>query len=262
MRVVSHTCSNTEIVCALGCAEMLVGVDDHSDYPAEVVTRLPRIGPDLGVDIDRVKLLKPDLVLTSLTVPGHERIVEALQKAGLPLLVLEPISLEDVYRDILLIAGALGVESRGHGLVTRIREQAGCVNEGAGRPKILVEWWPKPVIVPGRNSWVSGMIDLAGGTNPWAHRDCKSTPVTNDEVAAAAPDAIVLSWCGIAPHKVRPDVVTRRESWRSLPAVVNGRIFCVPEAWMGRPGPRLIEGLRALRDIVCEVSERPDSKNR
>jgi iron complex transport system substrate-binding protein len=234
---------------------MLVGVDDHSDYPAEVVIKLPRIGPDLDVDVERVKQLKPDLVLTSLTVPGHERIVEALQKARLPLLVLEPISLEDVYRDIMLIAGALGVDERGRELVERIREQAGTVIESALRPKILVEWWPKPVIVPGRHSWVSGMIDLAGGTNPWAHRDCKSTPVTHEEVTAVAPDAIVLSWCGIAPGKVRPDIVARRESWRSLPAVASGRVFCVPEAWMGRPGPRLIEGLRALRDIVFEVSK-------
>ena len=84
MRVVSHTCSNTEIVCALGCAEMLVGVDDHSDYPVEVVSKLPRIGPDLGVDVERVKRLEPDLVLTSLTVPGHEKVIEALSATRTP----------------------------------------------------------------------------------------------------------------------------------------------------------------------------------
>lgn len=64
MRIVSHTCSNTEIVCALGCADMLVGVDDHSDYPVEVVRDLPRIGPDLVVNVERVKRLDPDLVLS------------------------------------------------------------------------------------------------------------------------------------------------------------------------------------------------------
>ena len=104
MRVVSHTCSNTEIVCALGCSDMLVGVDDHSDFPPEVVRGLPKVGPDLGVDAKRVEQLKPDLVLTSLTVPGHEKIVDALEAAGLPLLVVEPQSLEDVYSDIERIA--------------------------------------------------------------------------------------------------------------------------------------------------------------
>lgn len=91
---------NTEIVCALGCADLLVGVEDHSDYPVEVIRNLPRIGPDLSVDVERVEALHPDLVISSLTVPGHEKIIEALEAAKLPLLVVEPASLEDVYGDI------------------------------------------------------------------------------------------------------------------------------------------------------------------
>ena len=89
MRIVSLTCSNTEIVWALGAADWLVGVDDHSDFPAEVVSRLPRVGPDLDIDVERVRALAPDLVLASLTVPGHERIVERLQRARLPFLATE-----------------------------------------------------------------------------------------------------------------------------------------------------------------------------
>ena len=255
MRIVSHTCSNTEIVCALGCADFLVGVDDHSDYPVEVVRNLPRIGPDLGVDVERVKQLSPDLVLSSLTVPGHEKIIEALEAAKLPLLVVEPVSLEHVYADIERIARALGVEDRGRRLVAEMRGQAvTIVDYSRSRPSILVEWWPKPVIVPGKHSWVSDMIAAAGATNPWSDRDCKSTPVTDDEVVSMAPDAVVLSWCGVEPHKVRPDIVRRREAWRHLPALANDHIYCVPEAWMGRPGPRLIEGMRALREIVADLA--------
>ena len=62
MRIVSLACSNTEIVCALGCADLLVGVDDHSDHPEDVVARLPKVGPDLEIDVDRVAALEPDLV--------------------------------------------------------------------------------------------------------------------------------------------------------------------------------------------------------
>ena len=254
LRVVSHTCSNTEIVCALGCAEMLVGVDDHSDYPVEVVSNLPRIGPDLGVDVERVKRLEPDVVLTSLTVPGHEKIIEALAAARLPLLVVEPKSLMDVFADVERIACALGVDERGRELTNQMRAETLDDAKVPGvRPAILVEWWPKPVIVPGRHSWVSDMITLAGGVNPWAQRDCKSTPITDEDVIAAAPDAIVLSWCGVKPEKVRPDVVQKRVAWHHVPAVAKGRIYCVPEAWMGRPGPRLLEGLRAIRTIVTQV---------
>lgn len=255
MRIVSHTCSNTEIVCALGCADMLVGVDDHSDYPVEVVDDLPRIGPDLAVDVERVKRLDPDLVLSSLTVPGHEKIIEALEAAKLPLLVVEPVSLENVYADIERIAHALGVDQRGRKLTAEMRAQASATaTDSASRPSILVEWWPKPVIVPGKRSWVSDMIAAVGATNPWSDRDCKSTPITDDEAVAAAPAAIVLSWCGVEPDKVRPDIVRRREAWRHIPALANNRIYCVPEAWMGRPGPRLIEGMRALRDIVTRLA--------
>lgn len=254
MRVVSHTCSNTEIVCALGCADLLVGVDDHSDYPVEVVRGLPKIGPDLGVDVERVKQLDPDLVLTSLTVPGHERIVESLERAGLPILVLEPKSLADVYGDVERIAHALGVEERGRLLADEIR--AGLARESvpASAPPILVEWWPKPVIVPGKRSWVTDMLAIAGAVNPWADRDCESTPVTDEEVLAAAPEAIVVSWCGVEPDKLRPDVVLGRNVWSTVPAIREGRVHCVPEAWMGRPGPRLVEGVRALRAIAKDAA--------
>jgi iron complex transport system substrate-binding protein len=255
MRVVSHTCSNTEIVCALGCADLLVGVDDHSDYPADVVRNLPRIGPDLSIDVAKVRQLKPDLVLTSLTVPGHEKIVAALKDAGLTMLVVEPVSLEDVYCDILRISAALGVVIRGQQLVARMRAEAATLNNAAiERPRILVEWWPKPVIVPCRRSWVSDMITTAGAANPWSDRDCKSSPVTDDEVLSADPQAIILSWCGVSPEKVRPDIVRRRSSWRDVQAIRKDRIYCVPEALMGRPGPRLVEGIRALRKIAEELS--------
>src|SRR3546814_14977175 len=77
MRVVSHTCSNTEIVCALGAQDLLIAVDNDSDYPPDVVSKLVPLGRDLQLDVDAALALKPDLVLTSLTVPGHERIVAA-----------------------------------------------------------------------------------------------------------------------------------------------------------------------------------------
>jgi iron complex transport system substrate-binding protein len=254
VRIVSHTCSNTEIVCALGCADLLVGVDDHSDYPIEVVSRLPRIGPDLGVDVERVKELEPDLVLSSLTVPGHEQVVAALERSGLPLLVLAPKSLADVYVNVEEIARALGVEERGRDLAARMREELRVAQEtSATRPPILVEWWPKPVIVPGKRSWVTDMLMIAGGANPWGARDCESMPVGDEEVIAAAPQAIVVSWCGVEPEKLRPDVVRRRQGWCGVPAIANDRVYCVPEAWMGRPGPRLVEGVRALRAIVRDV---------
>jgi iron complex transport system substrate-binding protein len=252
-RIVSLTCSNTEIVCALGCADRLVGVDDHSDWPEAVVRALPRVGPDLGIDVARVAALKPDLVLASLTVPGHERIVAALAAAGLPHIAPEPIRLEDVYADIRLIGSKLGVPARAEALVASMRaELEGAPEPDAQRPRVLVEWWPKPVICPGRDSWVNQLLAAAGGVNPLAERAVKSQPLSDDEVCELAPEAVVISWCGVRPEKYRPDVVYRRPRWRELPALRERRVYCVPEAYLGRPGPRLVEGFRALRNVVAE----------
>ncbi|HVU00258.1 MAG TPA: cobalamin-binding protein [Polyangiaceae bacterium] len=254
MRIVTLTCSNTEIVCALGRAGDLVGVDDHSDFPEDVVSRLPRVGPDLDVDVERVAALAPDLVLASLTVPGHERIVERLERARLPFVVTEPVSVTDVYADVIRVGELLGERERAAELVRDMRVELDARPPRADRPQILVEWWPKPVIVPGRDSWVAQMLAAAGARGPLDAEPVKSRPITDDEARAFDPDAVVIAWCGVPFEKYRPVVVSRRPAWRELSAVRRGRIFRIPEAYLGRPGPRLVDGVRALRDVVRECA--------
>jgi iron complex transport system substrate-binding protein len=250
LRVVSLTCSNTEIVAALGLGHLLVGVDDHSDHPPELLQGLPRVGPDLGIDVQAVAQLKPDLVLASLTVPGHDKVVDSLKAAGLPLLVPAPISVADMLRDVRDIASALGHADRGEALAAELQAGLQPLPPLPRRPSILVEWWPKPVIVPGRDSWVTQLLELAGARNPLADDPCESRAVSDEEVTALAPDASVICWCGVPFERYRPDVVTRREGWASTPALQKGQVHCVPEAWLGRPGPRLVEGLAALRRVA------------
>ena len=250
MRVVSHTCSNTEIVCALGCADFLVGVDNDSDYPGAVVAPLPKLGRDLELDTAQVQKLKPDLVLTSLTVPGHERIVESLRAAGLPIQVIDPIGLDGVYDSIVQIAEALGVLKRGRSLVAKMQSQMPPVEVSGERSRVLVEWWPKPVIAPARQSWINDLLRLAGGVNPWETRDGKSLEVSDADARESAPDAVVMSWCGVKEEKYRADVVARRTGWSEVPAVRHCRIYPITEAFLGRPGPRLVEGYKALRIVM------------
>jgi len=254
MRIVSLACSNTEIVHALGCQDMLVGVDDHSDWPTEVVEPLPKVGPDLDIDIDRVAALEPDLVLATLTVPGHEQVVAGLEKAGMPFIAPEPVSLEDVYRDIRDIADRLEVPERAEAVVQSMRGEIGSSAESVDGPSILVQWWPRPVIAPGRLSWVHDALAAAGATHPLADETVKSRPMEDDEVAALDPEAIVISWCGVDPEKYRPEVILEKPEWQELRSVRNGHVFCVPEAHLGRPGPRLLEGVRALRGITAWIA--------
>lgn len=251
MRVFSHTCSNTEIVCALGCAQLLVGVDADSDYPPEAVAGLPKTGRDLDLDIAAVQALHPDLVLTSLTVPGHEKVVDALRAAGLQVLVCDPRSLDDVYADIRAIAAALGVPARGAALVAEMDAAMPAVAEAGVRPTVLVEWWPKPVIAVAKHSWVNDLIQRAGGHNPWGEVDAKSLPLEASRAREARPDVVVMSWCGVKEANYRADVVRRRDGWQDVPAVAHGRIHAISEAYLGRPGPRLVEGYRRLRAAIA-----------
>ncbi|MDT8340574.1 MAG: helical backbone metal receptor [Longimicrobiales bacterium] len=254
MRVVSLACSNTEIVHALGCGSMLVGVDDHSDWPEALVAPLPRVGPDLDIDVARVAALEPDLVLATLTVPGHERVVARLEEAGLPFVAPEPVSVADVYRDVRHIAGLLGVPERGEALVAEMTRELGdgrVPEPGPAAPSVLIQWWPRPVIAPGRRSWAHEVLALAGGRNPLGGEAVKSRPLETREVVEMAPDAIVLSWCGVHPDKYRPDVVLGNPDFAAVPAVRRGQVHCVGEPFLGRPGPRLVEGVRALRAVVA-----------
>ena len=253
MRIVSLACSNTEIVCALGCAHMLVGVDDHSDFPVDVVAALPKVGPDLDIDVDKVATLKPDLVLATLTVPGHEQVVARLEEAGLSFVAPEPISIDDVYRDVRDIGARLGVPERAEALVAEMQTVLD-VDAGSplpeDAPSILVQWWPKPVITPGKQSWDVDVLAAAGARAILGHEDHKSRPMTDQEVVDLAPDAVVLSWCGVHPDKYRPDVVLKNEAWSELSFVTDGRVFCVGEPYLGRPGPRLVDGVLKLREVV------------
>lgn len=251
MRIVSHTCSNTEIVCALGCADFLVGVDEDSDFPPEVVGPLPKLGRDLSLDVARVRELQPDLVLTSLTLPGHEKIVDELDAAGLRTLVCEPLRLEDVYGDMRRIARAIGVPARGEELIARMRGSMPPVPVKPDAPRVLIEWWPKPVIAPTRDSWATDLVTLAGGRNPWEGLDGKSQPLTDEQVIQARPDVVIMAWCGVPLHNYRADIVRRRPGWEAVPAVRADRIHAVTEAFLGRPGPRLVDGYRALRDLIA-----------
>lgn len=255
MRIVTTTCSNTEIVCSLGCSDMLVGVDDHSDFPPEVVADLPRVGPDLSVSPEKIKALNPDLVLASLSVPGHEHVISALQAADLPEHHSEPFTLADVYDDILSIAGKIGRTEQGQAIVNEMMTAMPQRSTPHTRkPRILIQWWPKPIIAPGKRSWVNDLIDLAGGCNPLAHEEVTSRPLAFEEIETIDPDAIIIAWCGVKPENYRPEKVLNNPALQNVRAIQNGDVYCIAEAHLGRPSPRLIDGYRDLCHIIDKLS--------
>ena len=254
-RVVSLTSSNTEIMAALGLGEYLVGCDANSDWPPELVARLPRLGPDLNVDLDTLERLQPDLVLASLSVPGMERIVAGLESRRLPFITLDPISWVDVLKDVRTVARTLGEAARGEALAQHMEDRAAKIAttlpQWSHPPRVMVEWWPKPVIVATRQSWVTDMLGLLGAENAFAGINKRSSPITINQALEANPDLIVCSWCGV--KRLRPEVILKRQGWENVSAIRSGRVVCIPESGLGRPGPRLLEGLEGLAEALRRV---------
>ena len=89
-------------------------------------------------------------------------------------------------------------------------------------------------------------------------RPVESSPITDEEARALLPDAVVISWCGVPAAKYRPDVVYQRAAWRDLPAIRDRQVHCITEAFLGRPGPRMVDGVRALERVVQSVREARD----
>lgn len=252
MRIVSICPSNTEIAAAVGLADQLVGLDRSSDWPPEVV-HLPRVGPDLEVDVAAVAALRPDLVLSSLSVPGMERNLERLDAAGIPHLVLDAQGLQGVFESIRVVGRLVGRGAVAEGVVCAMQSRLDAV---AARPprrrwRVFLEWWPRPVITPGRRCWSTEMIALAGGENVFADLDVRSTPVDDAAVVARSPDVLLTCWCGVPHERQRPDKLAERAGWNQLEAVRSGRVYAAEERFFGRPGPRLVEGVEWLHGVLA-----------
>lgn len=258
MRIVSLCPSNTEILCALGLQDALVGLDRSSDWPSEIVS-LPRVGPDTEVDVQKIADLKPDIVFSSLSVPGMERNIEALEQAGLPQIVIDAQNIAGIYQSILTIGRATGKGIAAQALVAqlkaRLHELEAENAQTQARPKVFLEWWPKPVITPGRRCWTTEMIVLAGGEPAFADLDVRSTPILPEAVLERNPDILLTCWCGVPHDKQKPLSMAKREGWDKLPAVQKGRMYAANEHFFGRPGPRIVEGIVWLHKHIQEVRD-------
>lgn len=253
-RAITLAPSNAELVASLGCFDRVIACEDSSDSPPETADR-ERLGPDLGPDLDRVAELRPDLVFSSLSVPGMERIVTGLRARGVPQRVLAPRSITDVLAEVRLAGADLGVPERAEEVVARMEAEAAALRSARPpRPaKVYLEWWPRPMFTPGTACFSNNLIELAGGINVFADRPGASVEITTEELIAADPDICFVSWCGVAVEKLDPENLITRPGLETLRAGRARRVVRLDERYSGRPGPHMLEAARIMARAIASL---------
>jgi iron complex transport system substrate-binding protein len=251
-RIVSLQPSVTVTLRDLGALDCLVACTKYCvDVCPEVVERGCIIVEDSwSAKADQIMAAKPDLVIAS--VPYRLESVAEILKSGVPFLGLTPRSLDDVYKDIMMIARTVSSEelmeseTRGSALVAKMKKDVQLVRQktiGLTRPLVYCEEWGKPLILS--QTWVAELVDAAGGR--FFGQPGKQT--TEEEVAAADPDVIVAAWCG-AGDRVPLEKIIPRRGWEQTNAAKNSRVYCINDEFLNTPASTLIQGLHALAGAI------------
>ena len=198
---------------------------------------------------DQIMAAKPDLAIAS--VPYQLESVAEILKSGVPFLGLAPKTLDDIYKDIIMIARVMGLETRGESqpgttLVARMESQVQSMRQrtaGAERPLVYCEEWGKPLILS--QTWVAELVEAAGGR--FFGQPGKNT--TEEEVAAANPDVIVAAWCG-AGDRVPLEKIIPKRGWEQTKAAKNSRVYCINDEFLNTPASTLMQGLHALAAAI------------
>ncbi len=228
-------------------------MDNFSDWPEEIVG-LPRLGPDLDIDIDKIESLEPDLVLASLSVPGMEKNIERLKRRNIPFHVFNPNSLEEIATDLLTLGKLTGIEEQAEMVVEKYRSMIETYRGIAGKidvkPELYWEWWPKPVFTPGGINWLTEISMLAGAVNCFASEDTASFQTDWETVRRKEPDHICLVWVGVRTQQVKPAVLQKRPGWNEMKAMKTQNVHVLEEPYFCRPSPRLLVGLQKIASII------------
>lgn len=284
-RIVSLISSATEIVVALGFGEQLVGRSHECDFPPWV-QRLPKcsepkidihagsaaidravkqlVGDGLSiynVFVETLDQLAPTLVITqsqcevcAVSLADVERALCGMVASQPRVVSLEPMDLDDVWRDIRHVAEVLGAPERGVALVEslqgRLQQVRNAVN---GKPvrKVLCLEWLSPMMSAG--NWVPTLAAAAVGDAVLARQGMHSPYFTWADLQAADPDVIAIMPCGFDIPRTRQELpcLVHDPRWRELRAVREQQVFLTDgNQYFNRPGPRLVDSAEILAELL------------
>jgi iron complex transport system substrate-binding protein len=285
-RIITLLPAATEIVCALGLENRLVGRSHECDYP-ETVKQLPvcsydRIGANLSsLDIDRkvkamltnalsvyevnteqIKQLAPDVIITqdqcaacAVSLPDVEQaLANELQKPA-SIISLKPESLADVMSDISQVARALDVVPAGEILLEDLQERVDLIQHKLkfieNKPTVACIEWMEPLMVSG--NWVPELVTIAGGTPVLAQPGKHSPYIDWVDLRLQDPEIIVVMACGFSIERTLKeiDLLLQLPGFTDLQAIKNKRFYLTDgNQYFNRPGPRLVDSIEILAEII------------
>lgn len=274
-RIVSLLPSATEIVCALGLEDRLVGISHSCDYPPSITERprLSRPRMDLNgrssgeidaavraalrdygsvyeIDVAGIHARKPDLVLTQgicdvCAVPERQ-VLDSVE--GARVLTLDAHDLDAILASIRDVGCATGVPERAEQLIARMRARITAVRErvaGKPRPRVLALEWLDPPYVPGH--WVPELVAAAGGQLLAGTVRKPSCRMAWSELQELEPDVLLIMPCGFDLRATQSEAARYRSELRAL----GGRVQLLDaSAYFSRSGPRVVDGLEILTSAL------------
>lgn len=285
-RIISLIPSSTEIVHALGFGDQLVGRSHECDFPAGVeqlpFCTAPKFNPDgrsyeidqrvkailqesmsvYRIDAELLRELAPDIIITqtqcevcAVSFKDVEQVCEEWLNTPAEIVSLEPNWLDDVLADIQRVATALGAPERGTTYVAGMRARMDAIAAKTAhlreKPTVACVEWIDPLMAAG--NWMPELVEMAGGINLFGEAGIHSPWMTWDDLKAADPDVIVVLPCGYDIAKALSELpaLTSRPDWSSLQAVRENQIYVTDgNQYFNRPGPRLVESLEILAEIL------------
>ncbi len=284
-RIVSTIASATEIVCAMGLGKYLVGISHECDYPAEIkglpVVTQPRINIHVSsleidkqvrnivkdalsvyqVDSKRLAELKPTHIITqdqcdvcAVSIKDVESAMCELTGINCRVISLKPNCLADFFDDLHKVGHTLDAKDKSTHLANVVQQRMSAIKNAAiklPKPTVATIEWIEPLMVSG--NWMPELVEMAGGISAFGEAGKHSPSIDFSELVAKDPDYILVNPCGFSIERTLEEMhlLQNQPRWRELKAVKANKVFVLDgNQYFNRPGPRLVESLEILAEII------------
>ncbi|NQT07246.1 MAG: diphthine--ammonia ligase [Candidatus Omnitrophica bacterium] len=250
-KIVSLAPSNTEIVFALGEGDKLVGVTECCDYPKEA-KRIEKIGGFATPDIDKIASVSPNLVLAT-DFNFHLKVIPQLKDKAIPVYAIETKTILDAPQAISFVGELIGCREKASRLAgeiqKRVEEIQKKINLLDRKPRVCYVCSHNPLCVALKSCTVNKLIDAAGGSNIMQYIDMDNIDDLLEAIIEKNPEVIITT----KGHKETVNLlsyVKNHPRFRETDAYSNNRVYQIRADLVCRPGPRAVEGLKALAKFI------------